>query len=279
MRIEKIKEIGILALQDSYGTYQKLGEQGRKKTQRNRFGEMALKADYECEENVIRTLKKFKLPIRVLSEEHGIMNLHKNPRYLGVLDGLDGSGVYERLGNKGRYGTMFAIFTGTNPSYSDYLFAGIMEHPLNRLFFAYKNKGVFLIENGKLSKLKNITKKRLTKNSVIYVDEFFEINKKVFSNKLENYHIQSPGASCHYYIDVLTGKADAIGECTRKDNLEIAVSFGLMNEIGGKMVTLDGESIGEKKILVWSPKGFIPVLTIPNENLMKEMLSRINKTL
>lgn len=42
---------------------------------------------------------------------------------------------------------------------------------------------------------------------------------------------------------------DAVIECTRKKNLEIAVAFGILNEAGGAMLDSHGHSLAGKNYL------------------------------
>ncbi|MBX4210746.1 hypothetical protein KW783_02115, partial [Candidatus Parcubacteria bacterium] len=72
-------------------------------------------------------LREQNIPIRVIAEEHGVVDITANPRYLGILDGLDGSSVYKKARGTGRYGTMFGIFDTTDPTYQYYVASGIME--------------------------------------------------------------------------------------------------------------------------------------------------------
>ena len=70
---------------------------------RNQFGESALELDVRAKETVLDTLRESQVPIRVVSEEHGTADIGANPRFLGLLDGLDGSNRY--LAGPGPSGT------------------------------------------------------------------------------------------------------------------------------------------------------------------------------
>ena len=126
------------ALQRVYLSHQELGIKGLEETRKNQFGELTLEADWEAEEVVIKTFEEHEIPITIISEEHGRTEL--GDEFLGILDGLDGTNRYRAFmagDTTARYGTMLGIFRGINPTYDDYLTAGIMEHPTRRLFFAY----------------------------------------------------------------------------------------------------------------------------------------------
>src|SRR3989344_1695102 len=146
---ELFEQIALDSLHRALSVHDNLGETGEELVQKNQFGETTLRVDIECEKAILNFLREVKIPIRVISEEHGQVDITENPRYLGILDGLDGSNVYKKGRGRDRYGTMFGIFSSTNPSYEDYLASGIMEHSTKRLFFAIKNGGAFFIHGSK----------------------------------------------------------------------------------------------------------------------------------
>ena len=87
-----------------------------------------------------------KFPVRIISEEHGQIDIVNNPAYLAVLDGIDGSsGLVSNP--RSRCGTMLAIADNLNPVYDDFIFSGITEFITNKIVYAAKNKGVYLVQN------------------------------------------------------------------------------------------------------------------------------------
>lgn len=277
MTLNKLEEIAIKSLNKTYHIHQELSVAGEELVEKNQFGETALKVDIEAEKAVINTLKEARFPIKIISEEHGTISLYEDPTYLGILDGLDGSGVYKKERGKGRYGTMFGIFSNLNPRYDDYLFSGIMEHSTERLFFASKGKGSFIILNGKIKLIHCSDNLKLNKKTRIYIDEYFNINKKTFSKKLQEFNTLYLGSSAVYYADLASGNADLVLECTRKGNLEIAVAYGLETEAGGTMVTLDRISLGEKRYLEFGQERHIPIISASTKQLAEELIQHLNK--
>jgi fructose-1,6-bisphosphatase/inositol monophosphatase family enzyme len=218
-----VRDIIIESLYKTLSVHDNLGKDGEKLVQKNQFGETALKVDIECEEAVINLLKSIGFPAQVISEEHGVVNVG-NPRYLAILDGLDGSNVYKRRREQeARYGTMFGIFHTTNPTYNDYLACGIIEHPTRRLFFAIRNAGAYVVERGKTIPIHTSGRTQLGPDTNVYVDTNFEINRYTFSDRLQAFRPKCMGSSAVHYADVAFGKADLALECTRKNNLEIAI--------------------------------------------------------
>lgn len=280
--IEWEKELGqivISSLNRSLFIHDNLGKKGEEFVQKNQFGEMALKIDIECEKAILDLLKEIKVPIRVLCEEHGQVDITKHPRYLGILDGLDGSNVYKKERGRARYGTMFGIFNTINPSYRDYLINGVMEHSTKRLFIAFKNGGAFVIKGNKKIPIHSSNKTKLDQNTQIYIDEYFEINRYMFSNKLQNFKPKSrdfsAGSSAVHYVDAASGAVDLVLECTRKKNFEIAVAYGLETEAGAVMVDLNGADIGNKKYLEFGQQEKIPIITAATKELADRLLEYI----
>lgn len=254
--------------------HDELGASGEEVVQKNQFGDTALQADIKCEGAVLCVLSKIGVPIRIISEEHGQVDITENPRYLGILDGLDGSSVYNRARGQGRYATMFGIFDTIDPMYQDNLVSGVMEHSTKRLFIAIKNRGAFIIEGNKKTPIHSSSRTQLSSN--IYIDEYFEINRSTFSDKLQSFKPKSrgfsSGSSAVHYVDVASGVADLTLECTRKHNLEIAVAYGLLAESGAVMVDLEGVSIGDKKYFDFGQMEQLPIVTAANTELANNLI-------
>ncbi|MBT7902725.1 hypothetical protein HN587_02605 [Candidatus Woesearchaeota archaeon] len=280
--IKKLVEISIQALENAYKIHEELGDKGLKSVQKNEHGDTSLVGDIEAEKAVIDIFKNASIPLRIISEEHGQVDLSDNPKFLAVLDGLDGTSVYQKARGKGRYGTMFDIFSNINPNYSDYIFSGVMEHSSKILYYAVKSKGGVLIKNNKSMSLTCSSTDKLDSSTKIYVDQFFDGKRKItfifdnFISKLDGYNLLRQDSSAIHYVDLSNGKADLVLECTRKGNLEIGVAFGLVNEAGGVIVTKDGVSIENKKFLVLGQNKFIPIISASNMKLAHELIKKIN---
>jgi fructose-1,6-bisphosphatase/inositol monophosphatase family enzyme len=69
-----------------------------------------------------------------------------------------------------------------------------------------------------------------------------------FLSKFYDYHRLTQPSSAVHYIDLANGQADAVLECTRKGNLEIGISYGLVKEAGGVIRGINGERSVMKNI-------------------------------
>jgi len=268
-----LEAIVIPALLKTKDIHDDLGDQGIEEVQTNQFGDTALRGDIKAEEVIIETLRTFRFPIRIISEEHGVINITDNPIYLGLLDGIDGSYVYKRERGTGRYATMFGIFSNLDPKLDDYVFSGMMEHSTGRLFKAIHGEGSGIMVNGSREKISSPTSIFMHKNIRIYIDDDWEVNRNLFSSKLESFHPRNARSSAVHYIDLATGKIDLVLECTRKQSLEIGIAYGFLKESGKVMVDLEGESLGQRRYHELAQHDFEPVISAASRKFAKELIS------
>lgn len=208
--INLLKETTIKLFHQVFEVHQKLGDEGKKGGKFNPFGEVSLLADWEAEEVFINGCREVGVPIAISSEEHGEVIVTANPKYRGVLDGIDGTNAY-KLGT-GPYGTMFAILEGVNPRYQDYLVAGILEYPSGRLLLATRGRGSFLYSADSAQKVSTSGQLHLsTDQSKVYVDGGIEFSRQVLAPKFKGFrqvHVGNIGntgatwgASSMYYFN------------------------------------------------------------------------------
>lgn len=276
--LEKLLKEVVIALLKASETHDLLGIKGEELVQKNQFGDAAVRADIEAEKAVLDHLKSIELPIRVFSEEHGVVSLNAQPIYLGLLDGIDGSAIYKKKRGTGRYSTMFGIFQGLNPKYKDYLVSGIIEHATKRLFIASQGKGAWLIKNNQNFPIRIRQAKPLNRKTKIYIDNYLEVEKKIYRDilikKFPNSYNDTSGSSTNY-LDVILGAYDAYIEYTKKQNLEKAIAYGLIKEAGGTMIDIGGKDIGERRYLKFGQNKETPVITANKRSLAKQILKEI----
>lgn len=275
MLIDELERIAKSGLYKANSIHDELGARGPEEVATNQFGETALLLDVMAEEVIIQALRDADVPILLRSEEHGQVQIGQAPRYLGILDGLDGSSVYKSRKAGGRYGTMFAIFSNLDPLYADYLFCGIMIHaPKGELLYARKGGGSVVESDGAVTPIRRSGATNLRESHLIYVDDYFEVNRALAAH-LSDYHLACTGSSAIHYADVARGAADAAIECTRKQNLELAVAFGLIQEAGGVMALLDRTNLGEMRYLSFSQDAHTPVITASTPELAYDIIRQV----
>lgn len=281
--INFLKETTIRLFHDEFAVHQNLGEKGKEAGNFNPFGEVSLLADWEAEEVFINGCREAGIPIVISSEEHGEVSLSDHPKYRGVLDGIDGTNAY-KLGT-GSYGTMFAIFEGVNPRYQDYLVAGILEYPSGRLLLATKGGGSLLYSDDIIESALTSGQSQLNPDqSRIFVDGGITFSRQVLAPKFTNFknaHVGNIGntgatwgASSIYYFRLATGQADVVVECTRKGNLENAVAYGILHEVGAAMVDGSGRDLGSRRYLRFGqkPNQFVPLISAVTLPLAQEVV-------
>lgn len=278
--IEKInfEELIIQSLKEAYQLYKELLFDGVKLSGTiNQYGDSSLIMDVYIEKLIINYFTQLNIPLRIISEEHGVTNLGLNPTHILFMDGLDGSSVYKNDPENGRFGTMLALYNGLDPYYSDYISAGIIEYSTNTIYVCTKNKGTYLIKNNKRLGIKCTSDNEIKESSIIYIDKAYEINNRVFSEPLSKYNTIYLKASAPYYIDFIEGKCIFVLECTRKGNLEIASAYPLVREAGGYMIDLNGNEIGLTKHFLLSSTEYMytPIITTSSLDMNKKLISLI----
>ena len=274
--------------------HERLGEVGLTEVQKNEYGDTAMKLDIESEATIIKLLESLNLHTQVHSEEHGDFEIGDRATQIGLtaaIDGLDGSGVYKKERGKGRYGTMFALFSGQSPNYGDYLAAGVMEHAIGKLYLAVKDKGLDVVDvqSNVTTEAKVNNHVALSHDSTIYVDsaevgpdnlqyaEYYGKNKVTFADPLNKagYIYARLGSSAIHFVDLATGRADLVGESTRKGNLEFATAYALVHESGGVMVSIDGKDIGNQPFNEFGQHEHIPIMAAPNMTIVQHVIDLI----
>lgn len=273
-----IKAILIEALTQAHIVHNDLGREGLAAEAKNRYGDMAMTVDVRCGEAIILYLQRHMFPIRLIGEESSEVTIG-TPKYLGVMDEMDGSDMAKAGWNVNRYGTMFGIFATTDPSYDDYVAVGYIEHATKNLYYAVNGEGAFVLNlaTTRTKRIRTSGKSRLGNEARIYVDEYYDFNVKTFSEKLRDF---APNKGDFYdgtaasvsFADVARGAADFSLRSTGKNNLEPMIAYGLITEAGGAMVDEEGNSFGPKKYLEYGQGEKLPIITAATPELAMEMV-------
>lgn len=275
---DEITKTAIQALNLTFIAHENLGALGENLVEKNQFGDTALKMDIEAEKVVIVALEEAGIPIVIYSEEHGIIKLGENPRYFGVLDGLDGSDEYKKSRGSGRYGTMLGIFSNLDPLYGDYIFQGIMEHASGRLFYAAKNRGAFVKDSQGEYPVRTSGLRHLDNKTKVYFTEAdfdrFGADKSLIIGALRGIPFTRIGSTASHYADLVSGKVDLLIEPTRKGNLELGAACGLVFEAGGTVSTLSGIDLRQQRFLEFGQKESLAIIAAATPELLVEVLKK-----
>lgn len=235
-----------------------------------------------------------KSSLRIISEEHGKIDVVKNPKYLAVLDGIDGSSALVK-DSSSKCGTIISIANNLSPNYKDFIFAGITEFITNKIIYGIKGEGVFVIENAqnnnlarKIPKFKNKSSFEDIKATIdCYDSDYAEgITKgmnefksfmnsnvvKYLKGKINIYGGISSASTC---IDLLEGKTDAVFNMVAKGVFEPPAIYLLTKELGGFGTDLDGKDLENKK---WKAVGMNleGVLFSSSEEISKKLINLIS---
>jgi hypothetical protein len=240
------------------------------------------------------------LPLRIISEEHGSIDLVRKPEYLVILDGIYGSSALVKNPST-RCGTIISLANKLNPSYEDFTFAGITEFISNKIIYGRKTGldfgegGVFAMKYNsnnknhifeKIPKFKNENED----NARIMIDCYnsdyaqgitkgmndFEIfMKEKVVKYLDGENISGAISSASMFIDLLEGKTDAVFNMVAKGVFEPPAMYLLTKLLGGSATDLHGNDLGDRK---WEQVGMNleGALFCSSENLSKRLIEKIN---
>ncbi|MEK6830724.1 MAG: hypothetical protein AABX77_01725 [Nanoarchaeota archaeon] len=271
---ENISEICVNALKQAYYIQKKLLEEKiiAELVSVGRGEDRATKGDWESEEVVISYLKKENFPGKIISEEHGQIDIIKNPGYLAILDGIDGSSGLVK-NQETRCGTILTVSDSLKPTYDDFIFSGITEFVSDRIVYGLKGEGVWLIENvgknEKITKLPNFQEKnksfpekiiKIDCYNVSYADgitkgmnQFEEFMAEKVVSKLEG-KMKLTGSITHseMCLDLLLGEIDAVAHVVAKGVFEPPNLYLMTKELGGWVSDLKGNDLRNRE---WKPVG------------------------
>jgi fructose-1,6-bisphosphatase/inositol monophosphatase family enzyme len=280
---------GVPSLSQNYGyhvlqacaransVYHQLAAAGLDTSRTNQFGESALTMDVKAEEAIIEYCQLAKLPIRIISEEHGTLDLVSNPSLLGVIDGIDGTALYRSDWQKGEFGTMFGIFESTNPRYMDYLACAVMQHGTGRLFVVEKDQGSAVLLGIQREALTPSKAAELSRQSTIYYSTYPEnpTEETIFAPIVKNFQHRFLPCLSKIYLDIAMGKAELMLEFTHKQNLEQMIAYGILREAGAVFTDHSGRDIGDQYYLEFGQKKPLPLIVAANAALASWVARKI----
>jgi len=280
-------------LVQSYYLHEELGEAGTEARQQNEFGDTAMAMDIFSEKVMLESLEQLPYRFLVRTEEHGELEVNEHlggPRYLAVMDGLDGSSVYEKHRNEAGYGPMFAIFSNDNPTYDDYVVSGIMMLSSGEMLIAKKGEKLVSenVRTGEKSEPRAAQNDVLNGNAIVFADQskvdpsnslykFFTLNGQVADTLHKHVNFVIPprrtGSTAANIVDIATGEATLDIGATRKGNLEFASAYGILKAAGAVMETEGGIDLGTKRFLEFGQDDNILVLAAANKDIAKDAWS------
>jgi len=285
--------IGIEALKQAYLVQRKLLENNSivEFVYKGRGLDKATRGDWESEEEIINFLIKENFPVRIISEEHGQIDITSSPKYLAVLDGIDGSSGLVTNQNS-RCGTMLSIAYNLNPCYDNFFFGGLTEFSTGKIAYGIKDKGNYLIKDRVIKKIESKERNFLNPKTKIHIDdkqfypdfkesitsgidEISSFVKKTFSDKLKGkFDLSGIVSSSSMCLDLVEGKVDAVCGVIAKGVFEPPAEYRLVKEIGGELFAFVEGKWNELRNKKWAEYGrpLSPLIRVANLEIGKELI-------
>lgn len=252
--------------------------------------DISTKFDLTTERIAIDYCKRNSLSVRILSEESGEINLCDNPKWIFVIDPVDGSTNLK----KGIEGSAFSIAVLPNgkiePKNVQYALIGSIT--TGSFCFAEKDEGTSYqgFFNNFAEKKVSTSKNKNLETACLEIDLDFALNEATDKINLESgkkierilpliypvrqiKHIRRGGSAAIGLMEVATGAVDAYVDARDSSTPENwLAAYLLIKEAGGIFTDLNGKKIAEIKNLI-TPYSFV---ASGNPTLHKKILKRLN---
>ena len=203
----------------------------------NTKGAKTIEMDALMEQKLIEYVKQHNLPVKIYSEEIGVVDVHPHPEYLMCFDPLDGSTNYRVGKNLLPYGVLIAVFQGLYPRFSEVIAAGALEATLGQIFF-YDGEKTFDEQHKPVVLKKNWP---IDKSTPIYVDLHRRAYYDMYLNVVEKLYIRNAGSTVGNLFYTLSNVSCGMGHPRIKPE-EVGAVYGLLKGAGGIVIDHTGKS-------------------------------------
>ena len=214
-------------------------------------------ADQKGNEIIVAGLEKLEIQFPIISEETKLVSYETRSAYehYWLVDPLDGT--KEFIKRNGEFTVNIALIKDDRPVF------GIISVPVqNKVYYAIKGKGAFLVENGETTKLQANSYK-MTDKGLRVVTSRSHLNDatKNYVAQLNEPQFVPMGSSLKFMV-VAEGKADVYpryGLCMEWDTGAAQI---ILEEAGGSVLHVD-----TKKPLVYNKENLLNPFFIANGNV------------
>lgn len=251
--------------------------------------DITTKADIDAGQAILRTIKKYPVPVLIYSEEMGRMEAGIKPEHSCVYDDIDGT-----LNSRDGYGmlphgSIIGIFNRSIPRFKDCLASGFLEFNSGNLFYAERGNGVHFVKewaSGGSEEKQVKTSGRTTmegQTPLRIVPDLYMLGDlgQHFVRYGDRAWLRDFGSSATHLILVASGALDIfiIGDnCynpqKRRTGEELGPGYLQVTEAGGAVLDWNGNDIGEKEIGIDKKKTFHAVIAA-TEDLGKEFVEEM----
>lgn len=218
----------------------------------NANGDQSIEMDVALEKAFITYIKDHNLPVKIFSEECGTVDFHPAPEYLISFDPLDGSANYKYGKGLLPFGSLFAVYKGTQPKLGDVIAAAAVEYTRNVAWF-YDEGVTRDLEGNKVVLKSDWGAKKLTP---VYLDIFYQAAVEIYRPFWQKLFVRNAGSMVGNLsltlsnVSALTG-----GVCVKAE--EIGAVYALMKGAGATVTDNEGVSIDE---MLFDPEVVYPIL-------------------
>jgi myo-inositol-1(or 4)-monophosphatase len=178
----------------------------------------------------------------VTSEEAGEIFKPKEPMWAIYFDEVDGTFNYER-GILPCTTVISAFNYSSDLKFEDAIFAGVLDHTSERLWYAEKGRGCFLNNE----RVQTSGRKDLGKKTSIIIDHgpcSEDVSR--FLNIYASSWVRNISSAGFHLAGVSSGNFDAYLLSKQKAH-ELGAGYLLVKEAGGVVIDFEGNSVGEKE--------------------------------
>jgi myo-inositol-1(or 4)-monophosphatase len=178
----------------------------------------------------------------ITSEEAGEIFRPENPKWATYFDEVDGTFNYER-GILPCVTVISAFEYSSNLKFKDAIFAGILDHTSDRLWYAERGEGCFLNNQ----RVQTSGQKDLGKKTSVIIDHG-PCSKDVsrFLDVYANSWVRNVSSAGFHLAGVASGNFDAYLLSIQKAH-ELGAGYLMIKEAGGVVIDFNGNPIGKQE--------------------------------
>lgn len=262
------------ALRLATATIASQGADATREVRDERSTDISTRGDRAVSSALIEFFGRQSIPMVLLSEESGRIDIAPDPKFLVAFDDIDGTDNFFRGRDLLPYCTVVAVFEGAHPKYKDVLAAGIVEHRSGKLWLAERGKGMVVRSPGAGEAAAYASSRRaLDRRSLVVVDQYSAKERIGELSRLTSLAwLKDFGSSALHLAGVASGIFDAFVNLRHKAH-ELGAGYLLIKEAGGTIVDVDGRPLDDASYEFEDLKGIVAAGTTEMADCILESLS------
>jgi fructose-1,6-bisphosphatase/inositol monophosphatase family enzyme len=209
----------------------------------NTKGQFSAEIDVILESKILEYVREHQLPLKMYSEEIGVVTYHPNPKGLLCFDPLDGTTNFRIGKNMLPYGLLMAFYDSPSPVIADVTCALAFEATSESLW-TYDGHVTNDTHNQPVTLIKNW---ELEKSTPVYFDLHASQGYEEYSRLSKQVYIRNTGSTIGNLNYLLSNVAAAVTLKGQKSE-EVGALYGLVKGAGGIVVDDQNHEIGSRTI-------------------------------